>query len=136
MANQVDKQVILDGFRNASVKITGSLDSSDHVMTPAVALGDFVTNDPTARLVGFRVNCVTWALSDPLQILLEWNGATPQLIAALAGQHGFERNCSGGLQPDQARSGFDGAINLRTLNYPSGTKAAFTVVLDLVKLYK
>jgi len=136
MANTYDKQVTLDGYRNASVKISGVLDSGNLVLVPAVQFSDFLTNEQNVRLFGFRVDCVTYSISNPMVVSLEWNGATPQLIFALSGRGKLKGRSSGGTLPDTSRSGYDGTINLRTAGYPSGTTASFTIALDLVKMYR
>ena len=136
MANVLDRQITLDGFRNAVVKLTGIIDSGDVVEAPAIALSDFLNNETNARLIGFRVDLVEWSMSNLLEIQLEWNSSDPQQILPLSGRGRIVGTNYGGFTPDTKRPGFDGAINIRTASYPAGTVANFTVVLELIKLYK
>ena len=50
MANAYTSLVQEDGYRNAVVEVTGILDTQDAVLTPAVALQDFVTELNQAEL--------------------------------------------------------------------------------------
>lgn len=136
MANVLERQITLDGRRNAVVKFTGVIDSSDAIETPALSLSDLLNNEPTNTLYGLRVDLVEWSVSNGLEIALEWNSNSPQQIYPLAGRGRINGWNYGGFIPDASRSGYDGSINLRTQTYPSGTIQNFTVVLELVKLYK
>lgn len=135
MANTLERQITLDGWRNCVVKFTGVLDTSDAIETPALALTDLSNNDPTARLWGFRVDLLEWSMSNNLEIVLEWNSANPQQIHPLAGRGRINSWNYGGFLPDRTRPGFDGAINLRTQTYAPGTIANFSITLELIKLY-
>ena len=134
MANLIERQITLDGQRNVAVKWSGVLDSA-FTLTPALAVGDCVYNDPMNKLVGFRVLKALWSISQGLEINITWNGATPQLAFPVAGRGKFNMCHSGGFTPDQTRPGFDGALNLTAAGYPAGTSGNFTIILDLIKLY-
>lgn len=142
MANRFDRQILEEGHRNALVKFTGTLDTSDAVLAPAISLGDFLNNDPTmTSLRGLRVDLVEWSMSDGLEIMLEWNGTIPQQITPIAGRGKIMAMAYGGMIPDFARTGYDGNINLRTNGFSSveiqqlGGIGNYTVMLELVKLY-
>ena len=135
MSNQLERQITLDGYRNAVVKFTGVIDSTDAIEAPALVLSDMKTNDPLARLVGFRLDMIEWSMSQGLEIVVEWNSANPQQIMPIAGRGRIYAHDYGGFTPDQLKPGFDGAINLRSQSYQPGTIANFTVVLELIKLY-
>lgn len=135
MANVVQRQINLEGWRNVSVKFTGVIDTANVVEAPALLLSDLVNNDPTVDLWGLRVDQVKWSLSDGLMLALEWNAANPQQIVELAGWGKMKDQKTGGLVPDRLNPGFDGSINLRTRGYAAGTTANYTVTVDFVKLY-
>ena len=63
MANAVNTQVIVDGARNAVVKITGVLDTSNVSST-------IVINPSTFNPVptGFRIDHIDYSISDPLEV--------------------------------------------------------------------
>ena len=140
MANQFNMSIMNDGWRNANVKITGVLDTSDAVLTPAISVNDFTSNDPLrTKLIGFRIDRIWHAIGDGLEIQLQWNAAVPQLIMAIAGRSRESWKEVGGLQPLNVNApGFDGSINLITTGF--GTVGSptqnFTIGIDMVKLYQ
>ena len=136
MANDLERQITLDGWRNCVVKFTGVIDSADVVWAPALSLSDCTNNESRVNLIGFRVDLVEWSLSQGLELVLEWNSTDPQQIYPLAGRGRINGWNYGGFTPDQLRPGFDGGINLRTQAYDPGTIANFTIVLELIKLYR
>lgn len=133
--NSFDRQIMLDGPRNAVVKLTGVLDTSDVVVVSAIALQDFTNNDTRQTLVGFRVDEVEFSISDGIQLLLAWDGLSPQQIFALSGRGCIEGERYGGFTPDQTRDGYNGNINLTSTGFVPGSIKNFTVVVELVKLY-
>ena len=141
MANAYTSQILEDGFRNAIVKITGVLDTSDATLKPAVSIGDFVTNDTAnLRFVGFKVMHIWHSIGDGLEVRISFNGLNDQVIMALAGRGRESFNMEGGLIPNQANPGYNGAINVYTTGYGTGEDATmpiqnFTVLLEMVKLY-
>jgi hypothetical protein len=135
MANSIDYQVTEEGPRNAIIKLTGILDTSDVSEIPAVPLSMFVNNDKRMNLVGLRVDLIEWSISAGLEVNLAWNGATPQQIFPLAGRGRINSTNYGGFIPNMIRAGYTGDINLTTDNYVNGTAANFSIVLELIKLY-
>ena len=143
MANQLDTQITEEGPRNAVVKLTGVLDTSNIIETPAIELLDFHTNDERATLVGLRVDLLEYSIGQGLEVLLEWNSTNPKQIFPLAGRGRIAACNYGGFIPDMTLAGYDGSINLRTRNFTAGQASDgsalvqnFTVILELVKLYK
>ena len=136
MANVLERQITHDGWRNAVVKFTGVLDSSDAIEAPALRLTDLVNNEVRATLVGLRVDIVEWSLSQNLELVLEWNGTVPQQIFPIAGRGKINAWNYGGYVPDRTRPGYDGSINLRTQAYSPGTIANFSVQVEFIKLYQ
>ena len=136
MANSLDKQITGDGYRNAVVKLTGVIDTANVTLQPAIALGDFKTNDQNLVLTGFRVDLIEWSISNPLEIVIAWNGTVPQQIFPLSGRGRIASDNYGGFFPDTTKPGYDGSIVLSTNNYSMGTVMNYTIVLELVKLYR
>ncbi len=137
MPNQFDKQIVEEGYRNAVVKLSGSLDTSDVAEVPAISPADFSNNDPRAgRLTGFRVDHVTYSIGNAIEVLLEWNSNSPQQITPVAGRGKINISDDGGLIPNTLLSGYDGTINLRTSGFAPGiSRQNFTILLRLIKLY-
>ena len=137
MANVLARQILEEGPRNAVVKLTGVLTNSDMSETPAIKLADFGNNDAQAgTLVGLRVDAVIYSMGLGIDLLLAWNGASPQQIMPLAGRGKIDATGDGGMLPNMLLSGYDGSINLYSTGYVPGTTQNFTVLLRLVKLYK
>lgn len=136
MANVLDRQITQEGPRNAVVKLTGVLDSADALENPAIALGDFINNDQNLVLIGFRVDLIEWSMTQALEVQLSWASNNPQQIFPLAGRGRIYGNNYGGFIPDSSRAGYTGAINLTTDGYQIGTVQNFTIILELVKLYR
>jgi hypothetical protein len=125
MANAVNTQILVDGARNAVVKITGVLDTSNVSSTIVIDPANF-SPVPT----GFRIDHLDYSISDPLEVRLLWDG-TPQLdILPVAGRGRMSFWNFGGLQ-DNASSP-TGKIALETTGYTSGT-LVFSVVVEMVK---
>ena len=135
MANSLTYQITEEGPRNAVVKLTGVLDTSNVSELPAIALGDFHNNDQNLNLTTFRVDLVEYVIASPLEVILEWQSATPLVIFALAGRGRIGSLQYGGVHPDKTLPGFTGNINLRTTGYVPGTTAIFTILLELTKMY-
>jgi hypothetical protein len=125
MANVVNTQVLIDGKRNAVVKITGVLDTSNVSSTTIVDPANF-SDIPT----GFRIDHLDYSISDPLEVRLQWDAATPVDILPIAGRGKMSFHNFGGLT-DNAVSP-TGKINILTTGYTSGT-LIFSVVLEMVK---
>jgi hypothetical protein len=136
MANSLDRQITEEGPRNAVVKLTGVLDSSDIYETPAISLGDFSNNDTGVVLTGFRVDLLEYSISTGLEVILEWAALSPQIIYPIAGRGRICSSNYGGFIPNQANPGYNGNINLRTNGFVVGTTSTFVVILELIKLYR
>ena len=140
MANSIDVRITEEGPRNAVVKITGVLDTTDADLDPVITLGMFGNNDKGMILTGFRLDLVEYSISQGLEVVLYWmsNAGTPasQPILPLAGRGRIDAHNYGGFSPDMTVPGYNGGIELDTKGYQPGTLQTFTVVLELVKLYK
>lgn len=137
MANNVQRQITLDGQRNIVVKWAGILDTADFSLTPALALSDCNYNDPLNKLSGFRLDMIEWSMSANLELQIAWNATVPQLITPISGRGRINMWNYGGFTPNQSAAGFDGSINLYSNDYASGASPQnFTVTLELIKLYK
>lgn len=136
MANSRDKRILNDGFRNANVSITGVLDTSDENWPSVFQLSDFRNNDPGyGPLVGFRIMGIDFALTDPLTGVISWNSDSPQLISAVSQSDYQNFEDAGGKKPDRTISGFDGAINFKTVGFVPGSPKGYTITLFMQKIY-
>lgn len=135
--NTLTKQIVEEGPRNAVVKLAGVLTTSDVISGQlSVLLSDFSNNDVIAGpLTGLRVDTILYSMGVQIDVVLQWRGNTPQLIAPLSRTGKLDVSGDGGFLPDRNLSGRDGGIDLLTSGYPSGTTQNFTITLRLVKLY-
>lgn len=126
MANSVTTQVLQDGVRNAVIKITGVLDTSDVSSTVVVDVSTLFLSPTTVR-----IDHIDYSIGDPLEVVLWWAATTPVAILPIAGRGRMSYASFGGLI-NNAGVGVTGDITLTTTNYDSGTRV-FSIVLELVK---
>ncbi len=139
MANQFDLQILNDGWRNAIVRISGILDSSDADLNPAVSLDNFINNDTSGYdFVGLRIDRIDNQIGDGLQVQLYWTATVDQLIHTMASVHETCLKAHGGLVPDMTALGYTGNIRLKTIGFNSFQvpPQSFSVILQMVKLYE
>jgi len=138
MANTLDRQITLDGYRNFVVKWTGVLDTQDIDEAPALSISDAKNNEPRLTLVGFRVDIIEYSIGNGIEVNLSWNGDNPQQIFPLSGRGKINGWNYGGYMPDMTRAGYDGDINLSTTGFANQLGASpqnFTLAVEFVKLY-
>lgn len=142
MANTNTKRIIRDGFRNAVVQLTGTLDTSAATFTVAPAIdisADFIGNDPKlGTMVGLRLDKVQYTMNDDLSIELFYNATADEVLVNLAGRGKLCFEDYAGIQPDQGNAGFNGDIDMEVNNIvvAAGTPIqVYTLVLEFTKLY-
>ena len=126
MANSFLKQTLVDGSRNAVIKLTGVLDTSDLGQTTAV---DLTTLSPVPSTV--YIDHLDYSISDQLEVQLLWDATSPLVILPIAGRGRVSYGNFGGLQ-NNAGAGKTGNILIKTTGWASGTQV-FSIVLELVK---
>jgi hypothetical protein len=126
MANAITTQIITDGPRNATVKITGVLNTSDLAQTTVVIPGSFLPTPPT-----FRIYHLDYSISDQLEVQILWNATTDTEILSLAGRGRMSFHDFGGLR-NNAGAGKTGGIDIMTTGWASGVQV-FSLVFELVK---
>ena len=125
MANALHTQIIVHGPRNAVVKITGVLDTSDLALVTIINPATMYDNVPL-----LNVDHVDYSISDQLELQLQWVGTPNQVMMPLAGRGRMSFVDFGGL-PDDAIAP-TGAIALLTTGWTSGTQI-FSLILELTK---
>jgi hypothetical protein len=134
MANAFATQILSDGPRNAIVKITGILDTSNLASTVAVdltTLSPIVPGTNVTRPATVAIHHIDYSISDQLEVQLAWDATSPVVIMPLAGRGRLMFKDFGGLQ-NNAGAGKTGNITILTTGWTSGTQV-FSVVLELVK---
>jgi hypothetical protein len=135
VANSVATQLIIDGPRNAVLKVAGILDTSDLASTviadPAALVG--IDNTGGLKAATFRIIGLNYSIEDGLEVRLFWDATTPVLIEALNGRGALPPSCQryGGLT-NNAGIGKTGRITMTTEGW-AGIKS-FSYILELVKV--
>lgn len=137
MANTFDLQVLNDGHRNAIVRISAVLDTSDADLT--ISLDTFTNNDVQGgqTLRGLRLDSIDNQIGSGLQVQLYWAAAVDQLMFTAVGQHETCFKDHGGLVPDMSALGFNGNVKVKTIGFNifQEPPQTFSLVLRFVKLY-
>jgi len=131
MANAYATQIIVDGPRNAIVKITGILDTSNQAQTLAIDLTTLTQGSTQLKPNAACIHHIDYSITDQLEVQLSWDATTQVVIMPLAGRGRMSFKDFGGLQ-NNAGAGKTGNINILTTGWTSGIQV-FTVVLELVK---
>ena len=127
MANSVQTQIIQDGPRHVTLKVTGTLDTSN-VAQQSILLPSQVSPVPYS----FRVMHIDYSITDGIAVQLLWNATTDQVMVPLAGRGRMSFQEFGGLT-DNGGSGITGGIDLLTTNWAAATQV-FTLVIRLEKV--
>ena len=131
MANAVAVQILEEGPRNAVVKVTGVLDTSNVASSLLIDMATLNQGGIGKTPTKVRIDKIEYSVSSQLQVRLDWHATANVMIAALIGSGEFEFCKVGGLN-NNAGAGIDGDIDLLTYGWASGIQA-FTFVLHLVK---
>jgi len=131
MANAFATQIIVDGPRNAIVKLTGILDTSNLSSTTAIDLTTLTQGSTQLKPNAVCIHHIDYSISDQLEVQLSWDASTPVVIMPLAGRGRLMFKDFGGLQ-NNSGAGKTGNITILTTGWTSGTQI-FSVVLEMVK---
>lgn len=131
MANSFNIQPLEEGPRNAIVKLTGILDTSDLVSSIAVAVANFNQGGTGPIPQQFRIDYIDFSISDQLEVQLIWDATTPVVIMPVAGRGRMSFSNFGGLQ-NNAGAGKTGNILISTTGWTSGIQI-FSIILEMVK---
>jgi hypothetical protein len=131
MANSFLTQTIEEGPRNAVVKLTGVLDTSNLAVTDAVDPANFNMSGTGPVPEQFRIDHIDYSIADQLEVILWWDATADVAILPIAGRGKMSFWNFGGLQ-NNAGAGKTGKIQISTTGWASGTQV-FSIVLELVK---
>lgn len=131
MANSTAIQLINDGPRNATIKITGILDTSNLALSTFVDLTTLTQGGTQPAPTRVRIDHIDYSIADQLEIQLYWDATTDVAILPIAGRGRMSFWSFGGLQ-DNSGAGRTGNILIQTTGWASGTQV-FSVILELVK---
>jgi hypothetical protein len=131
MANSVVVQIIQEGQRNAIVKITGELDTSDVAVNTILPMSLLNQSGTGATPTSVRIDHIDYSIGQQIEVVLDWHATTNVPILPIAGRGKMTFLSFGGLQ-NNAGVGKNGAIDIWTTGYASGIQV-FSIVLELVK---
>lgn len=131
MANDLRIQTIIDGARNAVMKVTGVLDSSNQGLIVAINVSTLTQGGSASPPKAVRIDRIQYSISDQLTIQMYWEATANVPVLDLAGRGKIKACDYGGLQ-NNAGAGKTGNILLQTSGWASGIQV-YTVVLEMVK---
>lgn len=128
MANRLTTQVLDDGDKWTVIKIVGVLDTSNQARTRVVQVSAL-----TPAPVEVSIDEIYFQVSQPVNVLLDWDASTPVDAITLSYSGEFCNMVQewGGLT-NNAGTGVTGDIYLTTFGWAAGT-IPFTVILKLKK---
>jgi hypothetical protein len=133
MAKSINVQILNDGYRNTTVKISGYVNAEDYTnqsIIDAATLGQVDAQGSKAK--SLRVTRINYDIEDALQTDLIWGGGTPATIWHTTGRGEMEGRDFGGIvnnatSPNQT-------ILLTTLGGATATtNLSFSIILEIVK---
>lgn len=130
MANSVNTQIMLDGPRNFTMRVTGVLDTSD--LAQAVLVDVATLNYPPGQLALWGIE---WAVEDTLAVNLLWDATTPVLLDTLTGRGKREKLERVGGIVNNAGAGKTGNVLYSTQGWATGAILSFDVVLKFTKTH-
>lgn len=133
MAKGINVQILNDGYRNTTVKISGYVNAEDYTNQSIVDAATLTQIDAQgSKAKSLRVTRINYDIEDALQADLIWGGATPATIWHTTGRGEMEGRDFGGIinnavTPDQT-------ILLTTTGGATATSnLSFSIILEIVK---
>ena len=133
MAKEIKVQILNDGYRNTTVKISGTVNADDYTNQSIVAASSLTQVDAEgSKAKSLRVLEINYDIEDALQVDLIWGGGTPTSLWHATGR-GQMNGCDfGGIVNDATTP--DNTILLTTKGGGTATTdLAFSIVLEIVK---
>ena len=134
MANRVDTQIILDGPRNAVVKVEGLLDTSDYSKTTIIDPASFADMDWAGQVppATFLIDRIQFTVESPLECRLFWDSTADVHIGIFTGTGTEKYERFGGL-PNNGGAGTTGKILLSTQGWSASAVLSFILIFSLKK---
>lgn len=118
MADAVDTEVLFNGTRKYTVRLTNVSDGTGETTVTKVDRSALIGPNGGApgKLV---IEEITWTVQGFEGVALYWNATSDEPIAVLSGSNYVDYRPFGGLVPDTAGTGTDGDIILSTIGTPA-----------------
>jgi len=134
MATQIlPLQILNDGYRNATLKITGWVNAGDITSYPVLDPSTLSQIDAQGTIPKtVRIKRINFDIQDGIQVTLNWDGATPALLWECAGRGEIKAASFGGITDNATTP--NGKITLTTFGGAATTAlTSFTIVLEIIK---
>lgn len=135
MANITSIQVLENGHRNYTVKLTGILDTADVGVTDLIdttAAGFQTGNKPEGNPYTVQIAEVEYDIEDSLAVNLWWDATSDQLAVSLVGRGELEFNPA---MQNNAGAGKTGKLQYSTTGWAASAVLSFNVTLYCKKAY-
>jgi len=135
MANVTSIQVLENGHRNYTVKVTGILDTSDVAITDLIdttAAGFQTGNRPEGNPTSIQITEIEYDIEDSLSVYLYWDATADQLAAALTGRGEL---CFNPAMQNNAGAGKTGKLQYQTQGWAASAVLSFVVTVYCHKVY-
>ena len=137
MANVTAIQILQDGPRNAVVKMTGILDTSDLTRTDLVDPATLTSMNPAyganALASSVTISHIDFMVEDGLEVRLYWDATADVLATTLMGQGDMEFEDRFGGLVNNAGAGKTGKLQIETQGWAATQLLGFTVIVYLRK---
>jgi hypothetical protein len=133
MAKDIKVQILNDGYRNTTVKISGYVNATDYTNEKIVDAATLTQIDAQgSKAQSLRVTRINYDIEDAVQVDLIWGGGTPTSLWHATGRGEMEGRDFGGITNDATTP--DNTILLTTKGGAvATTDLAFSIVLEIVK---
>lgn len=133
MAKDIKVQVLNDGYRNTTVKISGYVNADDYTNQSIIDAATLTQVDAQGSKAGsLRVTRINYDIEDALQVDLIWGGATPATLWNATGRGEMEGRDFGGITNNATTP--NQTILLTTTGGGTATSnLSFSIVLEIVK---
>lgn len=133
MAKGINVQILNDGYRNTTVKISGYVNAEDYSSQSIVDAATLSQVDAQGSKAGsLRVTRINYDVEDALQVDLVWGGGTPATLWHSTGRGEMEGRDFGGITNNAGTP--NNTILLTTVGGATATtNLAFSIVLEIVK---
>jgi hypothetical protein len=133
MAKAINVQILNDGYRNTTIKISGYVNAEDYTnqsIVDAATLSQ--VNAEGSKAGSLRVTRINYDVEDALQVDLIWGGGTPATLWHSTGRGEMEGRDFGGITNNATTP--NQTILLTTVGGATATtNLAFSIVLEIVK---
>jgi hypothetical protein len=133
MAKAINVQLINDGYRNATVKISGYVNAEDYTnqsIVDAATLSQVTAEG--GKATSLRVTRINYDIEDVLQADLIWGGGTPATLWNATGR-GEMDGCDFGGITNNATSPNQTILLTTSGGATATSNLSFSIVLEIVK---